>query len=890
MDDKRKKKKGFDFAEGHKRETRKSYQSFIEEATHAKQGTPFEEESQQQNWPSKSNTFSLDKVKVEDMSEERVRKSSRTPVPKKTFDLVDTYDESPARYLQSSSQAQRVMEEEEPHPQLIEVQNIKQEPSDTDSDSAPRKSGRTPVPKKNFNLIDSGYKAAPQQEKPDNIETQLVKKHSKTKNQYPDTPIGKSQARKPQGSAKKSTTKKDSQGSQSESSEEISVQQKGMKKASSEKATSHSKEKQPLKVKVDFKSKKEKSARKRKLDENVTSDSYSELDKSADEASREKIPKVVDESIEQSVLLEALQALKQSAQEDATIQAQGTAETDQQQREAAVPEKKGRKSRSKKTPTKLRRAPANVQQDAFLGGNIRVKVEDDQGIHGFGENMMQTEADKQGRDCSSSITERSDGHIILKVGGLNSPTKVKKHKKKHKHHHHHIHDKDQLQIKEEETYEHQAVEGQDLGIIVEEEENRFLFMQDSFDQSGFLSPRETMMDQSLRRIDDAGTDGDKKHKSHKRKRKMSQNRSFEELPTNNDGLVIKKRKIYKKKKGEKILVRIQTEFWNKYGELVKVEPAEIKEVANQDKVKTKKTNKGGKSKSAGKDMASSVTSKFDSSWKHDANTEAGATKAQGKTQAAKPKPKQRRKPVSSSATQVKATTKRSRPKSKAKQGREGSLLDSPTKKKKERKTQTLTAYLLYCRKHRPSVVAENPKISFSEISRKLAQMWNEAPEKEKEIYKKQLEEHRAKVNAVKRKETSKKLKTTKQSGQPSPVKKAENAQQKSSRVSSKEYQIAPQKYNVNNLDPVDMGAHLMLLGDSLTLVATALRRQVINRVMTQQADDLKVYGSLSVLLDSSLCAMAPLMFLTSYIPQLDVIPAQTKANILDNVAYILPGL
>ena len=98
------------------------------------------------------------------------------------------------------------------------------------------------------------------------------------------------------------------------------------------------------------------------------------------------------------------------------------------------------------------------------------------------------------------------------------------------------------------------------------------------------------------------------------------------------------------------------------------------------------------------------------------------------------------------------------------------------------------------------------------------------------IYKKQLEEHRAKVNAVKRKETSKKLKTTKQSGQPSPVKKVENAQQKSSRVSSKEYQIAPQKYSVNNLDPVDMGAHLMLLGDSLTLVATALRRQVSVRI------------------------------------------------------------
>ena len=711
MDDKRKKKKAFDFAEGHKRETRKSYQSFIEEAAHAKQGASFEEEGLQ-NWPSKGSTFSLEKVKVEDMSEERVRKSSRTPVPKKTFDLVDTYDESPARYLQSSSQAhQRVIEEEEPHPKMIEVQHIKQEPSDTDSDSAPRKSGRTPVPKKNFNLIDSGYKVTPQQEKSYNIEPQAVKKHSKSKNQIPDTPSGKSQAKKSQGSAKKSAIKKDSQGSQSESSEEILVPQKGTKKASSEKASSQSKEKQPLKVKVDFKSKKEKSAKKRKLDDAATADSYSETDKSVDEPPREKIPKVVDESIEQSVLMEALQALKQSAQDDTNIQIPRTAETDQQQQEPAISEKKGRKSRSKKTPTKLRRVPANVQQDAFLGGDVRVKVEDEQGLNSFGGNVMQAEGDKQGWDCSSSITERSDGHIILKVGGLNSPTKVKKHKKKHKHHHHHTHDKKQLQVKEEEIYEHQGAEGQDLGIIVEEEENRFLFMQDSFDQSGFLSPRESMMDQSLRRMDDTGMDGDKKHKSHKRKRKMSQNRSFEELPTNDDGLVIKKRKIYKKKKGEKILVRIQTEFWNKYGELVKVEPAEIKEAASQEKVKTKKGNKGGKTKNIGKEIASSATSKVDTSWKQDTDTGAGATKAQGKTQDTKPKTKQRRKPLSLNAAQAKAATKKARPKPKAKQGRDGSLLDSPTKKKKERKTQTLTAYLLYCRKHRPNVVAENPKIS-----------------------------------------------------------------------------------------------------------------------------------------------------------------------------------
>ena len=93
-----------------------------------------------------------------------------------------------------------------------------------------------------------------------------------------------------------------------------------------------------------------------------------------------------------------------------------------------------------------------------------------------------------------------------------------------------------------------------------------------------------------------------------------------------------------------------------------------------------------------------------------------------------------------------------------------------------------------------------------------------------QIYKKQLEEHRAKVNATKRKQTTK-LKTTKQAGSVSPEKEVV-AFPNSSKKSSKDYQIAPQKYNVTNLEPIDMAAHMQLLGESLTLVATALRRQV----------------------------------------------------------------
>ena len=42
--------------------------------------------------------------------------------------------------------------------------------------------------------------------------------------------------------------------------------------------------------------------------------------------------------------------------------------------------------------------------------------------------------------------------------------------------------------------------------------------------------------------------------------------------------------------------------------------------------------------------------------------------------------------------------------------------------------------------------------------------------------------------------------------------------------------------------------------------------------------NMTVHGALSVLLDSCLCAMAPLIFLTSRIPEIDGIPNQTKVN------------
>ena len=50
-------------------------------------------------------------------------------------------------------------------------------------------------------------------------------------------------------------------------------------------------------------------------------------------------------------------------------------------------------------------------------------------------------------------------------------------------------------------------------------------------------------------------------------------------------------------------------------------------------------------------------------------------------------------------------------------------------------------------------------------------------------------------------------------------------------------------------------------------------------------------GSLSVLLDSMLCVLGPLMCLTDQVEEVrGAIDPLTHASILDNIAYIMPGI
>uniref|UniRef100_A0AAZ3SBK6 HMG box domain-containing protein n=1 Tax=Oncorhynchus tshawytscha TaxID=74940 RepID=A0AAZ3SBK6_ONCTS len=199
-------------------------------------------------------------------------------------------------------------------------------------------------------------------------------------------------------------------------------------------------------------------------------------------------------------------------------------------------------------------------------------------------------------------------------------------------------------------------------------------------------------------------------------------------------------------------------------------------------------------------------------------------------------------------------------------------------KEKDKKKNT-TAYQVFCKEYRVNINAEQPGLVFGELSKRLAEVWKQLPEKDKLVWKQkaqylQHKQNKAEATTVKRKSSTDGVKSKGSmkgmglgAGLVSP-----------NRVS---VGVSLSPARVPDVDPIDAAAHLQLLGESLSLIGHRLQ---------ETEGMVAVSGSLSVLLDSILCALGPLTCLTAQIPQLNGCPRQVLSNTLDNIAYIMPGL
>ncbi|XP_071477222.1 uncharacterized protein [Diadema antillarum] len=188
-----------------------------------------------------------------------------------------------------------------------------------------------------------------------------------------------------------------------------------------------------------------------------------------------------------------------------------------------------------------------------------------------------------------------------------------------------------------------------------------------------------------------------------------------------------------------------------------------------------------------------------------------------------------------------------------------------------RKTK-LSGYMLWCRSYRSTFVAQNPGLDFSTISRRMGALWQTLPDDEKAQWR--LREitvnTKVPVGRLKNKDAVRdippfRLKTPEKSK--TKAKKIAAATAKG-KVSKKKKPI-PARLASPKWQPIDCAAYLRLLGESLSDVGEKLQTH---------RDNIEVHGSVSVLLDSMLCALGPLMCLTDQVPELNAISKRTKIS------------
>ena len=225
------------------------------------------------------------------------------------------------------------------------------------------------------------------------------------------------------------------------------------------------------------------------------------------------------------------------------------------------------------------------------------------------------------------------------------------------------------------------------------------------------------------------------------------------------------------------------------------------------------------------------------------------------------------------------------------------------------KRPNITAYTLWCRENRPKVQQLDPSVmDFASASRALGEMWQNLPNNEKLQWK--LKADKLKNGAVLMKETG--------PPQPDPQPKSNNslsvrtpAATSASTTSSHAHQpvrrivsstkgtssdrksaVSPAVTPASNfrikprkedepVTPIEVSSHLRLLGESLSQMG---------RRMYDQRDQATDSRSLTPLLDSTLCALAPLLALTSLDPRMNGCDPVTHSKTLENLSYIMPGI
>ncbi|XP_054275725.1 HMG box-containing protein 4-like [Macrosteles quadrilineatus] len=231
--------------------------------------------------------------------------------------------------------------------------------------------------------------------------------------------------------------------------------------------------------------------------------------------------------------------------------------------------------------------------------------------------------------------------------------------------------------------------------------------------------------------------------------------------------------------------------------------------------------------------------------------------------------------------------------------KDGRIVGRMKAQRKDKGKTRFTAYMLWAKEIRQELMRANPDLDFSQTSKKLGELWATVPYNEKYIWKRKAKRLASKggkeekvptmvVASPKKRSPPARKFINKQSGASASQGTAAATASSDTPVKGgrstlvAEPVVGPGLYKVIGTQPIDVSAHLRLLGESLTIIGERLK---------EHEGQIAVSGSLSVLLDSLLCALGPLLCLTQQVPAISSgCSPETLSKILDNIAYIMPGL
>ena len=195
---------------------------------------------------------------------------------------------------------------------------------------------------------------------------------------------------------------------------------------------------------------------------------------------------------------------------------------------------------------------------------------------------------------------------------------------------------------------------------------------------------------------------------------------------------------------------------------------------------------------------------------------------------------------------------------------------------KKKRATVITAYMLWSKENRSKIQQTCPPMDFAGVSRKLGEIWRSLPKNEKTQWKRKAQKLAGKGQSAL-------ISTGKPiiKNQNKDISTNENSYSTSFHSNQNDDDLLSDEPSPIGTTPIDVAAHLRLLGESLNIIGQRLK---------EHSGQIAVSGSLSVLLDSTLCAIGPLLCLTKLDPNLDGCSSEVHKKTLDNIAYIMPGI